>query len=98
MRVLAAAFFVVAMIPNAGAADLHRTYPRAVYESDDVVIVRPVRRVIKTRVSCVRCSRLPLGGLREPVIAQVPLGGLRKTCPPAVLHTVQEDVVLRVKG
>jgi hypothetical protein len=97
MRILATAFFIMAVIPNASAADLYRPYPRVVYERDDVV-VRPVRRVIKTRTICVRCSRLPLGGLREPVIAQVPLGGLREACPPAVVHTVREDVVLRVKG
>jgi hypothetical protein len=98
MRILAAAFFVMAVIPNAGAADLSRPYPRIVYERDAVVIVRPVRRVIKTRHTCVRCSRLPLGGLREPIVAHVPLGGLRKACPPAVGYTVREDVVLRVKG
>lgn len=97
MRVLAAAIFVIMAIPAAGAADLSRPYPRVVIEEQDVV-VRPARRIIKTRYVCVRCSRLPLGGLREPVIAQVPLGGLRKACPPAVVYTVREDVVLRVKG
>ncbi len=97
MRVLATALFMLAAIPSAGAADLSRPYPRVAIEEHDVV-VRPVRRIIKTRQVCVRCSRLPLGGLREPVVAQVPLGGLRKACPPAVEYTVQEDVVLRVKG
>lgn len=97
MRILATALFMLAVIPNAGAADLSRSYPRVVIEEQEVV-VRPVRRIIKTRYTCVRCSRLPLGGLREPVIAQVPLGGLRKACPPAVVYTVREDVVLRVKG
>jgi hypothetical protein len=98
MRTLVAALFMMAVVPNAGAADLSRPYPRVVYEEDDVIVVRPVRRLIKTRTTCVRCSHLPLGGLREPVIAQVPLGGLRKACPPAVVRTVREDVVLRVKG
>ncbi|WP_457089058.1 hypothetical protein [Microvirga sp. P5_D2] len=98
MRILAVAVFLVAAIPNAFAADLYQPYPSVVYESDDVVVVRPVRRIIKTRTACVRCSHLPLGGLREPVIAQVPLGGLREACPPVVVRTVREDVVLRVKG
>lgn len=98
MRILAAAIFTMAMIPHADAADLDRPYDRIVYERD-VVVVRPARRVVvTTRHACIRCSRLPLGGLREPVVAHVPLGGLRKACPPAVVRTVREDVVLRVKG
>lgn len=99
MRMMAAVMFMMAAIPQAAAADLDRPSPRIVHEGNDAFLIRPVRRVrIKTRYVCVRCSRLPLGGLREPAVAHVPLGGLRKTCPPAVVHTVREDVVLRVKG
>jgi hypothetical protein len=99
MRILTAAIFMVAAIPYAGAADLYQPYPGLVYESEDVVVVRPVRRMVyKTKRTCVHCSHLPLGGLREPYVAQVPYGGLREVCPTTTVRTVREDVVLRVKG
>jgi len=97
MRVLAAAFLLVSAASNAWAADLSRRYSPGI-EGDDLVIVRPIRRMVTTRATCVRCSHLPLGGLREPLVAHVPLGGLRKACPPIVVETIREPVVLRVKG
>ncbi|KLK92062.1 hypothetical protein AA309_16715 [Microvirga vignae] len=89
---------VMTAIPSAWAADLSLPAPPAVEEVDELIVVRPVRRVTTTRYACVRCSRLPLGGLRKPYVAHVPLGGLRKACPPAVVETIREPVVLRVKG
>ncbi|WP_445501149.1 hypothetical protein [Microvirga sp. G4-2] len=98
MRVLAAAMFMMTAIPSAWAADLSLSSPPVVEEMEEVVVVRPVRRVITTRYACARCSRLPFGGLRKPYVAHVPLGGLRKACPPIVVETIREPVVLRVKG
>lgn len=98
MRVLAAAMFVMMATPSAWAADLSLPSPPVVEEMEDVVVVRPVRRITTTRYACVRCSRLPFGGLRKPYVAHVPLGGLRKACPPVVVETFREPVVLRVKG
>lgn len=98
MRIVAASLFAMAAIPSAWAADRPYAYPAVVEEVDEPVVVRPARRVIVKRTICVRCSHLPLGGLREPVVAQVPLGGLRKACPPVWTETVRERVVLRVKG
>jgi hypothetical protein len=97
MRVLAAAMLVMAAIPSAWAADLSLSPPSVVEELEDVVVVRPVRRITTTRYACVRCSRLPFGGLRKPYVAHVPLGGLRKACPPVIVETIREPV-LRVKG
>jgi hypothetical protein len=98
VRVLAAAIFVMMAIPSAWAADLSLSSPPVVEELENVVVVRPVRRIVRTRYACVRCSRLPFGGLRKPYVAHVPLGGLRKACPPVIVETIREPVVLRVKG
>ena len=98
MRVLAAAMFVMTAIPSVWAADLSLPSPPVVEEMDELVVVRPVRRITATRYACVRCSRLPFGGLRKPYVAHVPLGGLRKACPPVIVETIREPVVLRVKG
>jgi hypothetical protein len=64
---------------------------------DEPVTYAPRRVVTVRRTTCVRCpgSRLPLNHLRTPYQAQLPLGGLRRYCPPE-LET--REVVLVRKG
>lgn len=101
MRILAAALLMTACVPgamtNAWATDLFIPYPSAVEGTDEVIVAYPVRRVFMRRYGCTHCTRLPLGGLREPFVAHVPLGGLRESCPPVVVETIRRPV-LRVRG
>ncbi len=96
MRVCLAAFFI-GLAPAVLAADLSGEPSGVFDQADEVVIERPVRRTILVQTACVTCpgSRLPLGGLGKPAVAHVPLGGLRKACPPV---RSSRTTVLRVKG
>jgi len=98
MRIPALVVLLIATIQSAGAADMSRSFHPLPVVEKDVILVRPMQRVVRKASVCVRCSRLPLGGLREPTVAHVPLGGLRSSCPPVAVETVRERVVLRVKG
>lgn len=98
MRAWWAAALFAAMTPVAAAADLPPE-PAIVFEDvGEVAVTRPARRVVTVVRTCVKCSGhgLPLGGLRKPAVAHVPLGGLRSACPPA--RRITRSVVLSVKG
>jgi hypothetical protein len=101
MRILSILLLSMAAAPAAWAADLSLPSDPAYVKVEERVVVRPVRRVVRTRHVCVNCTghRLPLGGLRKPYVAHVPLGGLRSACPPVIVRTIERStVVLRVKG